>query len=113
MENPTRVEVVTALIYRCAVAAASKLSSADFLKPSALTQAVNLRKRIIPPLPEKSFGNMTWFYTIQTHAQESEIEFPALVGQLRWGRHISVIPMGKILRTCSGTCDTALVRGKG
>ena len=85
VENPTCVEVVTALIYRCAVAAASKLSSVGFLEPSVLIQAVNLRKRIIPPFPEKYFGNMVWSYTIQTHAQESEIEFPALVGQLKAG----------------------------
>ena len=81
--NPTGVEVVAALIYRCAVAAESKVTS-GFLKPSAFTQVVNLRKRIIPRLPEKSFGNMTWFYAIQT-AEESDMEFPALVGQLKAG----------------------------
>ena len=84
VENPTRVQVVTALIYRCAVAAASKASS-GFLKPSTLTLTVNLRKRIIPPLLEKSFENMVWSYTIQTDAQESDLEFPALVGQLKAG----------------------------
>ncbi|XP_034694202.1 stemmadenine O-acetyltransferase-like [Vitis riparia] len=82
VENPTRVEVVAALIYRCAVAA-SKVSSGS-LKPSVLLQTVNMRKRIVPPLPEKSFGNMVWFYSIHT-ARESEIEFHALVGQLKAG----------------------------
>ena len=57
---------------------------------------MNLRKRIIPPLPEKSLGNMTWFYTIQTHAQESELEFPALVGQLKAGLSHFCDTYGKI-----------------
>ncbi|KAL6350247.1 hypothetical protein AAG906_004192 [Vitis piasezkii] len=52
VENPTRVEVVAALIYRCAVTT-SKVSSGS-LKPSVLRQI-------------------------------SEIEFHALVGQLKAG----------------------------
>lgn len=83
VENPTRVQVVMALIYRCAVAASKATSG--FLKPSVLNQAVNLRKRIIPPFSERAFGNMAWFYTIQTQAQESELEFPALVRRLKAG----------------------------
>ena len=82
VENPTRVEVVAALIYRCAVTT-SKVSSGS-LKTSVLRQIVNLRKKIVPPLPEKSFGNILWTYGIHTK-RESEIEFHALVSQLKAG----------------------------
>ena len=80
VENPTRVEVVAALIYRCAVDA-SKVSSGS-LKPSVLRQIMNLRKKIVPPLPEKSFGNILWTYGIHTTPRH---EFHASVGQLKAG----------------------------
>ncbi|MQL93383.1 hypothetical protein Taro_026037 [Colocasia esculenta] len=48
----TRVEVVTALIWRCLIRASS---SADEF---AAAHVVNLRARMQPPLPETAFGNI-------------------------------------------------------
>lgn len=54
--NPTRVEVVSALIYNRAVSALGLIS-----KTTSFRTAVNLRTRTVPPLPEKSVGNLVWF----------------------------------------------------
>jgi len=56
VENPTRVEVVTALIYKCVVSALGL----NF-KTTSLRMAVDLRKRMIPPLSNKCVGNLVWF----------------------------------------------------
>ena len=82
VENPTRVQVVTALLYKCADAA-SKASS-DSPTASDLVQMVNLRQLVIPPLPEKSFGNMAWCFKISAQ-EEGEVEFHDLVAQLKEG----------------------------
>lgn len=55
VENPTRVEVVTALIYKCVVSTLGL----NF-KTTSLQIAVNLRKRMIPPLSNKCVGNLVW-----------------------------------------------------
>ncbi|KAL5187997.1 Acylsugar acyltransferase 3 [Glycine soja] len=57
--NPTRVEVVSALIYKRAVSALG-LS----FKTTSFRTAVNLRNRTVPPLPEKSLGNLVWFLLV-------------------------------------------------
>ncbi|KAL5055421.1 hypothetical protein RYX36_036103, partial [Vicia faba] len=55
VENPTRVEVVTALIYKCMVSTLGL----NF-KTTSLQMAVNLRTRMNPPLSNKCVGNLVW-----------------------------------------------------
>ncbi|KAK6115694.1 hypothetical protein DH2020_007963 [Rehmannia glutinosa] len=53
VERPSRVEVVSALIWKCFMAA----SLANNNSASVLTHAVNLRRRAQPPFPSDCFGN--------------------------------------------------------
>ncbi|CAH1433474.1 unnamed protein product [Lactuca virosa] len=55
--NPTRVEVLTWLLYKCAMAAATKNNSGSF-KPTGAVQIANLRGLMMEQLPEKSIGNL-------------------------------------------------------
>ncbi|KAF7825723.1 vinorine synthase-like [Senna tora] len=53
----TKVEVVTALIWKCAMEAeAEALKSDDYA--SLMVHAVNFRRRMVPPLPENAIGNL-------------------------------------------------------
>ncbi|KAK3013153.1 hypothetical protein RJ639_008576 [Escallonia herrerae] len=76
-QNPTRVEVVTALLYKCAVAASSA-------KNSLLIQLVNMRARVVPPLSSTSVGNFSWYFTT-TPKRESETKLQDYVRGLRDG----------------------------
>ncbi|RDX80999.1 Vinorine synthase, partial [Mucuna pruriens] len=76
VRNPTRVEVVSALIYKRAVSALG-LS----FKTTSLRSAVNLRRRTIPPLPEKTMGNFVWSMLVDT----SETELHELVLKMKEG----------------------------
>ncbi|XP_047944743.1 stemmadenine O-acetyltransferase-like isoform X1 [Salvia hispanica] len=58
--SSTRVNVVTALVWKCFMEAVAEEESGMDEKPFMLTPAVNLRKRALPPFPEDSFGNMVW-----------------------------------------------------
>ncbi|KAA8522080.1 hypothetical protein F0562_012606 [Nyssa sinensis] len=80
--NPTRVEVVTTLIFKCATAAST--SNLVSSRPSVLLQPVNLRPRMSPPLPENSVGNFSWFFSIMAK-DESDTDLPRLVGELKKG----------------------------
>ncbi|XWS63795.1 hypothetical protein CRYUN_Cryun06bG0132700 [Craigia yunnanensis] len=80
--QPTRIEAVAALIWKCGVAASTS-NLGGFTKPSVLRQVVNLRKRLKPPLPENSVGYLVSYFTVQT--QDSETELQGLVKQLRNG----------------------------
>ncbi|XVF02665.1 hypothetical protein REPUB_Repub04eG0194200 [Reevesia pubescens] len=80
--QPTRVEAVAALIWKCAMAASTS-NHGGFSKPSVLRQVVNLRKRLEPPLPENSVGYLVSYFTVQT--QDIETELQGLVKQLRNG----------------------------
>ncbi|XVF85151.1 hypothetical protein PTKIN_Ptkin17bG0095500 [Pterospermum kingtungense] len=80
--QPTRVEAVTAILWKCARAAAT--SNRDGItKPSALGQAVNFRKRLNPPQPEKCIGNLVSAFIAKTPYSETELK--GLVQQLRNG----------------------------
>ncbi|KAJ6313034.1 hypothetical protein OIU77_014535 [Salix suchowensis] len=78
---PTRVEAVTALIWKCAMNASR--SNSEHLRYSILSQSVDLRKRMAPPMPENTIGNLVGYFA--SCATECEIELQSLVGQLRQG----------------------------
>ncbi|GKV43490.1 hypothetical protein SLEP1_g50778 [Rubroshorea leprosula] len=78
--QPSRIEAVTALIWKCAMAASR--SNHGFSRPSTLSHVVNLRKRIaLPSSPENSMGNIYSLFFAETDAGEKEL--PVLVGLLR------------------------------
>jgi shikimate O-hydroxycinnamoyltransferase len=60
VKNPTRVEVVTSLIYKCVVSALGLN-----YKTTSLRMAVDLRKRMVPLLSEKCVGNLIWFLVVK------------------------------------------------
>ncbi|KAI3933264.1 hypothetical protein MKX01_016562 [Papaver californicum] len=80
----TSVEAVTALLWK-SVMEVSKLRSATLAKPipiSVVNLGVNLRKRMQPPLPSTSFGNIVTVASA-TSMNNSENELDVLVGQVR------------------------------
>ncbi|PON64745.1 Transferase [Parasponia andersonii] len=74
VQQPTRVEVVTALILKCVMAASR--SNLGGPKKYALTQSMNIRKRVDPPLPENLVGNVVGYFAVRT--EEHHEEEPAL-----------------------------------
>ncbi|XP_062112621.1 stemmadenine O-acetyltransferase-like [Humulus lupulus] len=84
VQQPTRVEVVTALIWKCIMAASR--SNASGPKRFALTQSMNIRKRVDPPLPEHLVGNIVGYYAAQMEEHElAEATLQGLVALLRKG----------------------------
>ncbi|XP_057489883.1 stemmadenine O-acetyltransferase-like [Actinidia eriantha] len=80
LQYPSRVEVVSAFIWKHAVSASEV--NLGVRRPSILSHAVDLRRRMIPPLGEFSMGNLLWIpSTIWT--AEDEMELNSLVRKLR------------------------------
>ncbi|KAL6193173.1 hypothetical protein ACLB2K_034257 [Fragaria x ananassa] len=44
---------------------------------------VNMRARMVPPLPKSSVGSMVWYYAVSTAEEESVIELHELVTQMK------------------------------
>ncbi|KAL5550919.1 hypothetical protein UlMin_001095 [Ulmus minor] len=78
--HPSRVQVVLALIWKCAVAA--EKSKTGSFKPTALFQAVNLRTRMDPPMPENSIGNFIWPFAVIIE-EETDLELHIIVTKIR------------------------------
>ncbi|KAJ7964779.1 vinorine synthase-like [Quillaja saponaria] len=76
----SRVEAVTALIWISA-ANALKCKTKSFM-PTLMVQAVNLRTRMEPPLPESSIGNLMWMFSVIVE-KEKEMELQELVKKLK------------------------------
>lgn len=70
--QPTRVEIVTAFIWKCVI---------KNQKTSAVFHPVNLRGRMVPPLPINSFGNIFQMACAVLNNQEYDLNF--LVNKLR------------------------------
>ncbi|KAB1203561.1 Vinorine synthase [Morella rubra] len=56
--KPSRVEVVSAFLWKCISAAYQAKSGIN--RPTLITHAVNLRPRSIPPFKQSSMGNLIW-----------------------------------------------------
>lgn len=69
---------MTALLYKCAISA-SNASSSGTTSPTILIQNVNLRTRMIPPLPENYVGNASWVLPVP----KREDSLHSLVGQMK------------------------------
>ncbi|OVA20488.1 Transferase [Macleaya cordata] len=91
VKNPTRVEAVSALIWKSAMEVSRVKSEEGSLSKRGKTpifvvnHGVNLRGRMDPPLPKVSFGNLVIVATA-TSTSEPRVgnhELDGLVGQLR------------------------------
>ncbi|KAJ9555426.1 hypothetical protein OSB04_010040 [Centaurea solstitialis] len=78
--NPTRLEVLTWLLCKCSMAAATKNNSGSS-KPSGIGLVANLRSKMMNPLPENAIGNFS-FMEILT-MDEDEMKAESFVGELK------------------------------
>ncbi|KAH0731161.1 hypothetical protein KY289_002349 [Solanum tuberosum] len=62
LQNPTRAEIVSALLFKCATKAASKLTSHRSMRPSKLVHYLNVRTMTKPRLPRNAIGNLVGVY---------------------------------------------------
>ncbi|XP_009361770.2 stemmadenine O-acetyltransferase-like [Pyrus x bretschneideri] len=88
--KPTRVEAVSALIWKCAIEASSKSSPNTLcsspIRPSTFRLAVNLCKMVTPPFPDNMAGNFS--LSAITKAEESTsnvLDLKDLVVKIRAG----------------------------
>ncbi|XP_021297445.1 salutaridinol 7-O-acetyltransferase-like [Herrania umbratica] len=78
-QRPANVEIVLAIILRGASAASqSKYGSS---RQSALLNVVNLRKRMVPPLPGNTIGNLIWTYPVLF--EESDVQLHQIVAKMK------------------------------
>ncbi|CAK9145362.1 unnamed protein product [Ilex paraguariensis] len=73
--QPTRLEVVSALLWKCCMAAIGNKNSTT----SVACLPVNLRRRMVPSLPDNSFGNI---FAMANTVTRGETDFASLVGKL-------------------------------
>ncbi|XP_050229286.1 stemmadenine O-acetyltransferase-like [Mercurialis annua] len=64
VKNPTRVEVVSALLAKSLMAAFNSKSGNNNNNSLAINHAVNVRRRMVPPFPECSMGNFICYADI-------------------------------------------------
>ncbi|XP_027178023.1 acylsugar acyltransferase 3-like [Coffea eugenioides] len=102
VENPTRFEVVSALLYGCFMSAASKANSGSHSRPSIFVNAVNFRQIIVPPLPQNSVGNFFAYFPTSVD-NNAEVKLPELVNKLREGKT-------KLLKECTENINSILSR---
>uniref|UniRef100_A0A1J3IWU5 BAHD acyltransferase n=1 Tax=Noccaea caerulescens TaxID=107243 RepID=A0A1J3IWU5_NOCCA len=80
--RPTRVESVTALLWKCFVAAASSKSTTT-CDHKVLIQLANLRSKIPSLLPETMIGNIMFSSAVLSIGREGEAEIEEAVKDLR------------------------------
>ncbi|OMO68846.1 Transferase [Corchorus olitorius] len=81
LEYPSRSETLTAFIWKYSMLASR--SASGIIKPSLITQAVNLRRILKPKLPDYSIGNLIWFTPSTYDSTKKEIELHELAYLLR------------------------------
>ncbi|XP_042756527.1 acylsugar acyltransferase 3 [Lactuca sativa] len=78
--NPTRVEVVTSLLFKHAVSAAT--TSSGSLKPSNLTITVNMRNKFVENYPETAAGNLS-MYGVAKMGDSGKIKLGEVIARIR------------------------------
>ncbi|CAN6562017.1 unnamed protein product [Malus baccata var. baccata] len=82
--NPTRIESVSALIWKCATAASR--SNSGVVRQSVWSTNASLRKIVQRPLAENLMGNLVGMIVVKIEASEVvDIDFPSVVAKLRKG----------------------------
>jgi len=79
VQNPTRVEVVSALLWKCFTTAFKATSGLQ--KATYMTHSVNFRRRADPQFTDSSMGNLFW--GAGALCMPEEIDFPYMVSKLR------------------------------
>ncbi|XP_076881648.1 akuammiline synthase 1-like [Bidens hawaiensis] len=80
INNPTRVDILTSLLYKTAMAATT--SSSSSFKPSFLTIPANIRNKLVPKLPPTTVGNYVATMLLTTR-DESETSLSVLVSKIK------------------------------
>nr|GEU72879.1 vinorine synthase-like [Tanacetum cinerariifolium] len=80
--GPTRMEATSSLIWKVVAKASSIVRSFGPQSPHALFSFVNFRKRVSPPLPYNSIGNLVLTATAICFP-ESQPDLPTLMGEIR------------------------------
>lgn len=96
--TPSKSEILTAIIWKSASTAARYNSGTS--KRSVMSRAVNIRRRISPPLSPNSVGNIIGHD--RTVKDESEVELGGLVRLLRKGLKVFDEKFVKMLKTEEG-----------
>lgn len=78
------LEVVSALLYKCALVARGVNDSGSF-KPSSLFQVANMRHRLNPPLSYDTCGNILSGYFVETN-NEKDVNCSKMVGEMKKGK---------------------------
>ncbi|XP_071695137.1 acyltransferase-like [Rutidosis leptorrhynchoides] len=84
--NPTRVEVITWLLHKCIVAAATKTKLGN-LKESGIIWAINLRNKLVERLPETTIGNIVYPVTFLVSNNNGDLMPNKLIGEYRKRKH--------------------------
>ncbi|XP_044476063.1 stemmadenine O-acetyltransferase-like [Mangifera indica] len=99
VKNPTRVEAVSAFIWKYTMAA-SKDKNGSSSRPSLLTHLVNLRTRMVPPISDYSTGNLLWLAAAECSPNTYNPELHNLAAKMR--RAISKFD-GDFVKTLTST----------
>ncbi|KAG5236487.1 BAHD acyltransferase [Salix suchowensis] len=94
--NPTRVESVTALIWKCAMSASR--SNLGVPRKAVMSLGVNIRKRLVPALPDSYGGNYVGIISPRMEDQD-DLELQGIVSRIRkdlteFGEHYAKITQG-------------------
>ncbi|OVA20484.1 Transferase [Macleaya cordata] len=84
--RPTRVEVVSAFIWRCFMDVDQSKMDRTAVRVYSVSYSVNMRTRMVPPLPTNCIGNMetiTVALSIINGEGEKSDQYPNLVGKVR------------------------------
>ncbi|KAH9626078.1 hypothetical protein KSS87_022599 [Heliosperma pusillum] len=97
VSRPTRVEVVSSLLWKCATKASRANSGIPPL--SVMSQSMNIRKRTSPPLPNTTIGNLVGYYVAKMEDNNDDnISMCDLVAKQRQGKTEAISNYAKKLQ---------------